>query len=109
MEIRLPNNGNGKTKSNINEKIHTAFRVQSFARFARLIIFPISVILYSDERTEGMIMKKYQMVRKLKLTDFEIRVAIDALAVYRKKQIEENIEHDSTNELLLRFLDLLEE
>ena len=54
-------------------------------------------------------MKKYQMVHKLKLTDFEIRVAIDALAVYRRKQIENNIEHDSTNELLLRFLDLLEE
>ena len=109
MEICLPNNGNGKTKSNINEKIHTAFRIQSFARFARLIIFPISVILYSDERTEGIIMKKYQMVRKLKLTDFEIRVAIDALAAYRRKQIDENIEHDSTNELLLRLLDLLEE
>jgi hypothetical protein len=54
-------------------------------------------------------MKKYQMVRKLKLTDFEIRVTINALAAYRRKQIENNIEHDSTNELLLRFLDLLEE
>ena len=72
-------------------------------------IFPISVILYSDERTEGMIMKKYQTIRRLKLTDFEIRVAIDALAAYRRKQIDENIEHDSTNELLLRLLDLLEE
>ena len=54
-------------------------------------------------------MKKYQMVHRLKLTDFEIRVAIDALAAYRREQIENNIEHDSTNELLLRFLDLLEE
>ena len=54
-------------------------------------------------------MKKYQMVHKLKLTDFELRVAIDALAAYRRKQIEDNIEHDSTNELLLRFLNLLEE
>ena len=54
-------------------------------------------------------MKKYQMVHKLKLTDFKIRVTIDALAAYRRKQIENNIEHDSTNELLLRFLDLLEE
>ena len=54
-------------------------------------------------------MKKYQMVRKLKLTDFEIRVAIDALTAYRREQIENNVEHDSTNELLLRFLDLLEE
>ena len=53
-------------------------------------------------------MKKYQMVRKLKLTDFEIRVAIDALEAYRRKQIEANIKHDSTNELLFRFLDLLE-
>ena len=52
-------------------------------------------------------MKKYQTVRRLKLTDFEIRVAIDALASYRRKQIDENIEHDSTNELLLRLLDLL--
>ena len=49
------------------------------------------------------------MVRKLKLTDFEIRVAIDSLTVYRRKQIDENIEHDSTNELLLHLLDLLEE
>ena len=40
-------------------------------------------------------MKKYQMIRKLKLTDFEIRVAINALVAYRRKQIEENIEHDS--------------
>ena len=40
-------------------------------------------------------MKKYQMVRKLKLTDFEIRVAIDALAAYSREQIENNIEHDS--------------
>ena len=54
-------------------------------------------------------MKKCQTVRRLKLTDFEIRVAIDALVAYRRKQIEGNIEHDSTNELLLRFLDLLEE
>ena len=54
-------------------------------------------------------MKKYQMIRKLKLTDFEIRVTIDALAAYSRKQIEDKIEHDSTNELLLRFLDLLEE
>ena len=54
-------------------------------------------------------MKKYQMVHRLKLTDFEIRVAINALAAYRRKQIDETIEHDSTNELLLRFLDLLEE
>ena len=54
-------------------------------------------------------MKKYQTVRRLKLTDFEIRVAIDALVAYRRKQIEDNIEHDSTNELLLRFLYLLEE
>ena len=54
-------------------------------------------------------MKKYQMIRKLKLTDFEIRVAINALVAYRRKQIENNIEHDSTNELLLRLLDLLEE
>ena len=37
-----------------------------------------------------------------------MRVAIDVLAAYRRKQIKENIEHDSTNELLLRFLDLLE-
>ena len=54
-------------------------------------------------------MKKNQMVHRLKLTDFEIRVAIDALAAYRREQIENNIEHDSTNELLLRLLDLLEE
>ena len=54
-------------------------------------------------------MKKYQTVRRLKLTDFEIRVAIDALAAYRRNQIDENNEHDSTIELLLRFLDLLEE
>ena len=53
-------------------------------------------------------MKKYQMVRKLKLTDFEIRVAIDALAAYRRKQIAENLEHDFTNDLILRFLDLLD-
>ena len=53
-------------------------------------------------------MKKYQMIRKFKLTDFEIRVAIDALAAYRREQIENNIEHDSTNELLLRLLDLLD-
>jgi uncharacterized protein YehS (DUF1456 family) len=54
-------------------------------------------------------MKNYEMIRTFKLTDFEIRVETDALAAYRRKQIEENIEHDSTNELLLRFLDLLEE
>ena len=53
-------------------------------------------------------MKKYQTVCRLKLTDFEIRVTIDALAAYRRKQIDENIEHDSTSELILRFLDLLE-
>jgi len=54
-------------------------------------------------------MKTYQMIRNFKLTDFEIRVAIDALAAYRRKQIDENIKHDSTNDLILRFLDLLEE
>ena len=53
-------------------------------------------------------MKKCQTVRRLKLTDFEIRVVINSLAAYRRKQIDENIEHDSINELLLHFLDLLE-
>ena len=54
-------------------------------------------------------MKKYRMVRRLKLTDFEIRVAIDALAAYRRKQIENNIEHDSTNELIFRRINYIDE
>ena len=49
------------------------------------------------------------MVRRLKLTDFEIRVAIDALAAYRRKQIDENIGVLAENGIMFRKEDVKEQ
>ena len=50
----------------------------------------------------------YTMVRRLKLTLFELRVAIDALNDKRIKQKVSGIEHRATSNLILHLLDALE-
>lgn len=47
-------------------------------------------------------------VRRIKLTNFELRVVIDALNAKRKKQNSQGIDNSATAELLLRLLDVLE-
>jgi hypothetical protein len=47
-------------------------------------------------------------VRRLKLTDFELRVLIDALNAKRLKQKASGIDHSDTSDLLLYLIDALE-
>ena len=50
----------------------------------------------------------YTMVRRLKLTPFELRVAIDALNAKRLKQKASGIDNRETSNLILYLLDTLE-
>ena len=50
----------------------------------------------------------YTMVRKLKLSNFEIRVAIDALNARRIKEKSNGIDNTITSNLILYLLDALE-
>ena len=50
----------------------------------------------------------YTMVRRLKLTDFELRVLVDALNARRLKQKANRIDNRETSDLILRLLDILE-
>lgn len=50
----------------------------------------------------------YTMVRKLKLTHFELRVLIDALNARRLKQKASGVDNTATSDLILRLLDILE-
>ncbi len=51
----------------------------------------------------------YAMVRRLKLTPFELRVAIDALNAKRLKQKANGIDNRATSSLILHLFDALEE
>ncbi len=50
----------------------------------------------------------YTMVRRLKLTPFELRVAIEALNAKRLKQKTNGIDNRATSNLILYLLDALE-
>ena len=50
----------------------------------------------------------YAMVRRLKLTPFELRVAIEALNAKRLKQKASGIDNRATSNLILHLLDALE-
>lgn len=50
----------------------------------------------------------YTMVRRLKLTPFELRVAIDALNAKRLKEKAKGIYNRETSNLILHLLDALE-
>lgn len=50
----------------------------------------------------------YTTVRRLKLTHFELRVAIDALNARRLKEKANGIDNTATSNLILRLLDELE-
>ena len=52
--------------------------------------------------------RRYITVRRLKLTDFEIRVLIDALNARRLKQKASGVDNTATSYLILRLLDILE-
>ncbi len=47
-------------------------------------------------------------VRRLKLTDYELRVAINALNAHRIKQKNRGVDNSATSDLILRLLDVLE-
>lgn len=51
---------------------------------------------------------KYTIVRKLKLTHFELLVLIDALNAKRLKQKARGVDNTATSDLILRLLDVLE-
>ena len=51
---------------------------------------------------------KYTTVRRLKLTTFEIRVAIEALNAKKLKQKANGIDNRETSKLILHLLDALE-
>lgn len=52
--------------------------------------------------------KNYTTVRRMKLTNYELRVAINALNAHRLKQKANGIDNTATSDLILRFLDILE-
>lgn len=49
--------------------------------------------------------KQYATVRKLKLTSFEIRIAINSLNVKRLKQKADGLDPTAISNLILHFLD----
>ena len=51
---------------------------------------------------------RFIVVRRLKLTDFELRVLIDALNAKRLKQKASGIDNRETSNLILYLLDALE-
>lgn len=53
-------------------------------------------------------MKNFRTVRRLKLTDYELRVAINALNAHRIKQKNRGVDNSATADLILRLLDVLE-
>lgn len=55
-----------------------------------------------------MMKNENTVVRRLKLTNFELRVAIDALNAKRLKQKANGIDHSETSDLLLYLIDALE-
>ena len=52
--------------------------------------------------------KEYKMIHRLKLTDFELRIAIEALNAKRLKQKASGIDTAETSNLILYLLDVLE-
>ena len=61
------------------------------------------------KESEDLQMKNgYAMVRRLKLTPFELRVAIEALNAKRLKQKANGIDNRATSNLILHLLDALE-
>ena len=50
----------------------------------------------------------YKMVRRLKLTPFELRIIIDALNAKRLKQKANGMDNRETSNLILYLLDVLE-
>ena len=61
------------------------------------------------KESEDLQMKNgYTMVRRLKLTPFELRVAIEALNAKRLKQKANGIDNSATSNLILHLLDALE-
>ena len=50
----------------------------------------------------------YTTIRRLKLTDFELRIAIEALNAKRLKQKASGIDTAETSNLILYLLDILE-
>ena len=50
----------------------------------------------------------YKMIHRLKLTDFELRIAIEALNAKRLKQKASGIDPADTSDLILYLLDVLE-
>ena len=72
--------------------------------------FPLfRYIIGKKKESEDIQMKNgYTQVRKLKLTDFELRVLIDALNARRLKQKANGVNNTETSDLILRLLDILE-
>ena len=50
----------------------------------------------------------YKMIRRLKLTDFELRIAIEALNAKRLKQKASGTDTEETSNLILYLLDMLD-
>ncbi len=72
--------------------------------------FPLfRYIIGRKKESEDIYMKHgYITVHRLKLTDFEIRVLIDALNARRLKQKASGVDNTATSDLILRLLDILE-
>ena len=75
--------------------------------FEKSLLFWYNIV--RKKESEDLQMKNgYAMVRRLKLTPFELRVAIEALNAKRLKQKANGIDNRATSNLILHLLDALE-
>ena len=77
-----------------------------FGKIEKIVFFDIINTVNQKAR---MCMKNgYTMVRRLKLTPFELRIIIDALNAKRLKQKANGMDNRETSNLILYLLDVLE-
>ena len=75
-------------------------------QIAELFLSFASVIIYTEQGTEDNTMK---MTARLRLTDYEIRVAINALNARRLKMKANGLNHSVTSGLILNLIETMEQ
>ena len=78
-----------------------------YRTFEKSLLFWYNIVR-KKESEDTQMKNGYTMVRRLKLTPFEIRVAIEALNVKRLNQKAHGIDNRETSNLILHLLDALE-
>ena len=78
-----------------------------YRTFEKSLLFWYNIVR-KKESEDTQMKNGYTIVRRLKLTPFEIRVAIEALNVKRLNQKAHGIDNRETSNLILHLLDALE-